>query len=153
MSKYIENITTLHNNIFALTPLLVSFYKNMPKRDKNILYAYFVFPIVLHERSLETIKRITKLTQLNRLTRDERFMAGFEERFQFYKDVTNRCLQYAVECHYIEIDSNLTVSVLDSDYMQTDPRLNRSMDLASQLFQLFRKDIQNTYISFGIKEL
>lgn len=153
MSKYIENINTLHNNIFALTPLLVTFYKNMPKRDKNILYAYFVFPIVLHNWTLENVKRITASTPLNRFTGNKEFMAGFEERFKFYKDITNRCMQYAIECNYIEIDANLAVTVLDCDYMQFDPQLNKSRALALQLFNIFRKNIQNTYILFGIKEL
>lgn len=153
MSKYIENINTLHNNIFALTPLLVTFYKNMPKRDKNILYAYFVFPIVLHNWTLENVKRITASTPLNRFTGNQEFMAGFEERFNFYKDITHRCLQYAIECNYIDIDAHLAVTVLDCDYMQFDPRLNKSRALASQLFNIFRKNIQNTYILFGIKEL
>lgn len=153
MSKYIENINTLHNNIFALTPLLVTFYKNMPKRDKNILYAYFVFPIVLHNWTLKTVQRITTSTQLNRFTGSKEFMAGFEERFTYYKDITNRCLQYAIECNYIEIDANLAVTVLDCDYMQYDPRLIKSRTLASQLFNIFNKNVQNTYILFGIKEL
>lgn len=153
MSKYIENINTLHNNIFALTPLLVTFYKNMPKRDKNILYAYFVFPIVLHNWTLKTVQRITTSTQLNRFTGSKEFMAGFEERFTYYKDITNRCLQYAIECNYIEIDANLAVTVLDYDYMQYDPRLIKSRALASQLFNIFKKNVQNTHILFGIREL
>ncbi len=44
MSKLIENISTLQSNIFILTPILISFYRNLQPKDKNILLAYFVFP-------------------------------------------------------------------------------------------------------------
>ena len=61
MSKFIENISTLQNNTFALTPLLVSFYKNLKPTDKNILLAYFVLPLVLNNEFLEKIQKITGL--------------------------------------------------------------------------------------------
>ena len=80
-------------------------------------------------------------------------MAGFEERFNYYKEITNRCLQYALECKWIEIDANMSVSVMDGEYMQTDARLNLSFKLVSQLHRIFRKNVQNTYILFGIKQL
>ena len=53
MSKFVENISTLQNNIFILTPLLVSFYKNLKPMDKNILLAYFVFPLVLNNEFID----------------------------------------------------------------------------------------------------
>ena len=36
-------------------------------------------------------------------------MAGFEERFEYFKDITNRCLQYALECGYIKINDDLYI--------------------------------------------
>ena len=97
MSKFIENISTLQNNTFALTPLLVSFYKNLKPTDKNILLAYFVLPLVLNNEFLEKIQKITTASNLSRITRDKDIMAGFEERFYFYKEQTNMCLQYIEE--------------------------------------------------------
>ena len=76
-----------------------------------------------------------------------------ETCFNYYKEITNRCLQYALECKWIEIDANLSVSVMDGAYMQTDARLNLSFKLVSQLHRIFRKNVQNTYILFGIKQL
>lgn len=153
MSKYIENIETLQHNVFALTPLLVSFYKNMPKQEKNLLLAYFVFPIVLNKRCLEKLKVVQTRTPLSRLTGDKEFMAGFEERFVYYKDITNRCIQYAVDCGYIEIDAKLSVTVVQGERYQTDTRLTESLKLANQLYRLFRKNVINTYYLFGIKAI
>lgn len=153
MSKFIENISTLQNNTFALTPLLVSFYKNLKPTDKNILLAYFVLPLVLNNEFLEKIQKITTASNLSRITRDKDIMAGFEERFYFYKEQTNMCLQYAIDCRYIEVDKNLTVIVINDNNRPADTRLDKSLRLASQLSNIFTKNVINTYYAFGIKAL
>lgn len=153
MSKFIENISTLQNNTFALTPLLVSFYKNLKPTDKNILLAYFVLPLVLNNEFLEKIQKITTASNLSRITRDKDIMAGFEERFYFYKEQTNMCLQYAIDCRYIEVDKNLKVTVINDNNRPADTRLDKSLRLASQLSNIFTKNVINTYYAFGIKAL
>ena len=153
MSKFIENISTLQNNTFALTPLLVSFYKNLKPTDKNILLAYFVLPLVLNNEFLEKIQKITTASNLSRITRDKDIMAGFEERFYFYKEQTNMCLQYAIDCRYIAVDKNLTITVINDNNRPADTRLDKSLRLASQLSNIFTKNVINTYYAFGIKAL
>lgn len=151
MSKFVENISTLQNNTFILTPLLVSFYRNIKPTEKNMLLAYFVFPLVLNNEFVEKIQRITTASNLSRITKDKDIMAGFEERFYYYKEQTNKCLQYAIDCKYIDIDKNLTVTVINDDNMLTDARLNKNLILASQLYKIFSKNVINTYYAFGIK--
>ena len=153
MSKFIENISTLQNNTFALTPLLVSFYKYLKPTDKNILLAYFVLPLVLNNEFLEKIQKITTASNLSRITRDKDIMAGFEERFYFYKEQTNMCLQYAIDCRYIEVDKNLIITVINDSNVLTDSRLSKSINLSSQLYKIFTKNVINTYYAFGIKAL
>ena len=85
MSKFVENISTLQNNTFILTPLLVSFYRNIKPTEKNMLLAYFVFPLVLNNEFVEKIQRITTASNLSRITKDKDIMAGFEERFYYYE--------------------------------------------------------------------
>ena len=153
MSKFIENISALQNNTFALTPLLVSFYKNLKPTDKNILLAYFVLPLVLNNEFLKKIQKITTASNLSRITRDKDIMAGFEERFYFYKEQTNMCLQYAIDCRYIEVDKNLIITVINDSNVLTDSRLSKSINLSSQLYKIFTKNVINTYYAFGIKAL
>ncbi|MBQ2375296.1 MAG: hypothetical protein II298_01320 [Bacteroidales bacterium] len=153
MSKFIENISTLQNNTFILTPLLVSFYKNLKPTDKNILLAYFVFPLVLNKEFIGNIKQINSSSNLSRITKNKDIMAGFEERFYFYKEQTNKCLQYAIDCKYIEIDKNLAVNVINDCKTLTDPCMNKSINLSSQLYKIFTKNVINTYYAFGIKAL
>ena len=145
MSRFVDNVFTLQNNVFALTPLLISFYKNLKCREKNILLSYFVFPLVLNQECIEKIKRLKTNSQLRRITRDKDIMAGFEERFVFYKDITNKCLQYALDCKYIEIDNNLAVRVITNDSMYSDPFLSESLILSSKLYKVFNQDVINTY--------
>jgi len=153
MSKFIENISTLQNNTFILTPLLVSFYKNLKPTDKNILLAYFVFPLVLNKEFIGNIKQINSSSNLSRITKNKDIMAGFEERFYFYKEQTNKCLQYAIDCKYIEIDKNLAVNVINDCKTLTAPCMNKSINLSSQLYKIFTKNVINTYYAFGIKAL
>lgn len=153
MSKFIENISTLQNNTFILTPLLVSFYKNLKPTNKNILLAYFVFPLVLNKEFIGNIKQINSSSNLSRITKNKDIMAGFEERFYFYKEQTNKCLQYAIDCKYIEIDKNLAVNVINECKTLTDPCMNKSINLSSQLYKIFTKNVINTYYAFGIKAL
>lgn len=153
MSKFIENISTLQSNIFILTPILVSFYRNLQPKDKNILLAYFVFPLVLNSVFLEKITTVSRASRLSRITNDKEIMAGFEERFEYFKDITNHCLQYALECGYIKINDDLSVTVLVDNNLQIDCRLSKSINLASQLHKIFTRNVINTYYAFGIYRL
>lgn len=153
MSKLIENISTLQSNIFILTPILVSFYRNLQPKDKNILLAYFVFPSVLNSDFLEKITTVSRASRLSRITNDKEIMAGFEERFEYFKDITNHCLQYALECGYIKINDDLSVTVLVDNNLQIDCRLSKSINLASQLHKIFTRNVINTYYAFGIYKL
>ena len=153
MSKLIENISTLQRNIFILTPILVSFYRNLQPKDKNILLAYFVFPLVLNSDFLEKITTVSRASRLSRITNDKEIMAGFEERFEYFKDITNHCLQYALGCGYIKINDDLSVTVLVDNNLQIDCRLSKSINLASQLHKIFTRNVINTYYAFGIYKL
>lgn len=153
MSKLIENISTLQSNVFILTPILISFYKNLQPKDKNILLAYFVFPLVLNADFLETITTVSRASRLSRITNNKEIMAGFEERFEYFKGITNHCLQYALECGYIRINDDLSVSVLTDNNLQIDCSLARSVTLASQLHKIFTRNVINIYYAFGINRL
>ncbi len=125
----------------------------MQPKDKNILLAYFVFPLVLNFDFLKNITTISRASRLSRITNDKEIMAGFEERFEYFKDITNHCLQYALECGYIRINENLSVSVLTDSNLQIDCNLAKSITLASQLHKIFTRNIINTYYAFGINRL
>ena len=156
MIKFIDNVSTIHNNVFSLTPILISFYTNLKKREKNILLAYLIFPIVFNQECLTELLEFNSNSRLTRITTNKKIMAGFQENFEYYKQITNNCLQYAVDCNFIEIDDDLSVKikVVNSGMINIiDPSLNNSMRLASRLHKIFALDVLNIYIQFGIKHL
>ena len=153
MSNFVENIIVLKTNVFALTPILVSFYKNLKSREKDVLLSYFVFPIVLNNICLDKLRNLKVTSRLSKITGDTDIMVGFEERFEFYKDITNKCVQYAIECNYIKLNDDLSVSVMTDDILITDTAFKDSITLASNLHKIFTKDVINTYYQFGIKKL
>lgn len=87
---------------------------------------------------------------------NKKIMAGFQENFEYYKQITNNCLQYALDCKFIEIDNDLSVKVKVANNETTniiDPSLDNSMRLASRLHKIFTLDVLSIYIQFGIKHL
>ena len=154
MKKIVENISIIHNNIFVLTPLLISFYKGYKGQKNDMLLSYLILPIVLNPKCVDTLQIIRKDSNLMRLISDKDCMAGFAERFEFYKQITNQCIQYAIDCDYITITKNLQIKIVNSDTLNTDPSLSDSIRLASNLHKLFKSlDIINIYYAFGIKDL
>lgn len=153
MSRFTENINAIHNNVFYLTPLLLSFYKNLRRRKRNVLLAYLILPIVLNKDCLLELKEIRSNSRLSRITMNKKCMAGFSERFEFYKQITNNCLQYAIDCNYIKIEDDLSVTVINEDVLYADQSLSDSLRLASKLHYVFKLDVLNTYLTFGIKKL
>ena len=153
MKKIVENISIIHNNIFVLTPLLISFYKNYKGIKNDLLLSYLILPIVLNPKCIEELKVIRSNSNLARLVTNKECMAGFAERFEFYKQITNQCIQYAIDCKYITVTANLQIKVVNTD-TYTDPSLSNSITLASNLHNLFKSlDVINIYYAFGIKNL
>lgn len=99
---------------------------------------------------------INKNSRLLKITDNEDIMAGFHERFRFYRDITNQCLQYAFETELLSLNQGtMTIHVND----QTLRRLpyNRKFSIprriAPKLARLFKQDARTIYIYFGIKQL
>lgn len=153
MSKAIENFECLESNIFTLTPLLVSFYRNLPLQKGNLLFAYLLFPLLLHP-PFYSIKRITSKTKLSRITTDKDIMAGFQERFNYYRVLTNECVQYGIESNWLRLNPNdCSITVTNVYGMSKSKNFGKAFELASKLHKVFTRNIINTYIGFGIKEL
>lgn len=154
MNDFSESINKIYNNPFVLTPVLTSFYKNYRGCDKDILLSYLIFPIVLEKEHLSNVKKIYSSTPLSRFTKDKVFMPGFYDRFKYYQQLTNLCLQYALDSQYISLSKKLRVTVNEDESYFTDPSLKEAIELANCLHKVFKKiNIVNIYQAFGIKEL
>jgi hypothetical protein len=154
MSNFSESIHSIYNNPFILTPVLISFYKNYLGRNNDILLSYLIFPIVLEQEHVLRIKQVTSRTPLSRFTKDKDFISGFYDRLNTYRDITNLCLQYAIDSKYIRVEKDMRVKVITEDTLFVDPLLRDALELANKLHKVFKKiNVVNIYQAFGIKEL
>jgi tRNA U34 5-carboxymethylaminomethyl modifying GTPase MnmE/TrmE len=158
MNKFIDNVYKIHNNPFVLTPLIVSFYEKLEQKPKNILLAYLILPLVLNERSKQTLQNVNKNSSIHsfmdskdKAKRENVF--GLPERIQNYIEITNQCIQYAIDNQYIKIKEDLSIEFLRKVNNKVE-NLNQSFKASSNLHKIFRDlDVVTIYRLLGVKEL
>ncbi len=158
MSKYVDSIYKVNNNIFVLTPLFVVFYQNLKSTPKNFLLSYLVLPLVLYKTSQETIRKSniksSVFTFLNSKDKDKRAnVYGLSKRVQEYKEVTNQCMLYAIENKWLKVNDDLSVAVLE-EQANSISDLNNAYKASSKLCNVFQDlDVVAIYRLLGVKEL
>ena len=154
MNNLIEHTYTLYNNPFVLTPLILSFYKSYNGCDNDILLAYLVFPLVLHDESQKSIISSKITSRLSKLTKNKEAISGLHERINEHKQLTNLCIQYAIDNHLLTINENMSLSVVVDKIGEVDRGLSNAIKASSKLKNIFGKlDVVSIYKFLGIKEL
>jgi hypothetical protein len=153
MSEFVDSIYQIHNNPFVLAPLFVEFFRHIQPKPKNILLAYLVLPLVLHEDSKQWLFRAKTTSSIHTFSNKKENLFGLQERIQLYKDLTNQCIQYAIDNQMIKISGNLIVEVLTTEN-ETVENLNKSLKASSNLHKIVRDlDVVAIYRLLGVKEL
>ncbi len=153
MSKFADSIYQVHNNPFVLAPLFVEFFRYIQTTPKNILLAYLVLPLVLHEDSKQSLVRARNTSSIHTFSEKKENLFGLPDRVRLYKDLTNQCLQYAIDNQMIKINENLIVKVLTTKNKIVE-NLNESLKASSNLHKVFRDlDAVAIYRLLGVKEL
>lgn len=158
MSKYVDSVYKINNNIFVLTPLLVAFYQNLKPNPKNLLLSYLVLPLVLYKASQEKIKSSNStsniFTFLNSKDKKKRASVyGLPKRVQEYKEITNQCILYALENKWLKLNDDLSIIVLE-EQKNNISSLNDSFKASSKLCNIFKDlDVVSIYRQLGVKEL
>jgi hypothetical protein len=156
MSKYFDSIYDINNNIFVFTPIILAFYKNLKPSSKNILLAYLILPMVLYEDSQRKIKnsnvRSNIFSFINNRDNKE-LIYGLENRIQKYKDITNKCIIYAINQKWLVINEDLSVRYL-KDVENKLTNLENAYIAASKLHNIFKDfDVVTIYKYLGVKKL
>lgn len=152
MSKVIEYTYQLYNNPFVLTQLLLSFYKNYQRKENDILLAYLILPLVLYPQSRDSIVNANIRSSILKISENKNCISGLANRVAEYKQITNLCIQQAIDNKLIEL-RNMSVVVINN-VCNTDPELNKSIKAASNLVKVFGSlDVVTIYRLLGIKEL
>ncbi|RXI45761.1 hypothetical protein CRU99_03435 [Malaciobacter mytili] len=158
MSKYVDSIHKLNNNIFVLTPLFVAFYKNLKQTPKNLLLSYLVLPLVLYKTSQQTIKKSrmdsSVFTFLNSKVKSKREnVYGLPKRVHEYKEITNQCILYAIENKWLKLENDLSIVVLE-EQKNNMMNLDDAYKASSKLCNIFKElDVISIYRQLGVKEL
>ena len=158
MNKFIDSVYKIHNNPFIFTPLIVAFYEQLEKKPKNILLAYLVLPLVLNERSKQTLQNVRKTSSIHtfiyssdKSKRENVF--GLPERIKNYKEITNQCIQHAIDNQWIKVNDDLSIEFLKKVGNKVE-NLNQSFKASSNLHKIFRDlDVVAIYRLLGVKEL
>lgn len=158
MNKFIDSVYKIHNNPFVFTPLIVAFYENLEQKQKNILLAYLVLPLVLNERSKQTLQTVrttsnihTFMDSKDKSKRENIF--GLPERIKNYKEITNQCIQHAIDNQWIKVNNDLSIEFLKKVDDKVE-NLNQSFKASSNLHKIFRDlDVVTIYRLLGVKEL
>lgn len=153
MSKFTDSIYQIHNNPFVLAPLFVEFFRHIQPKSKNILLAYLVLPLVLHEDSRQSLFHAKTTSSIHTFNNKKENLFGLHERIRLYKNLTNQCIQYAIDNQMIKINENLIVEVLITKN-KTVENLKESLKASSNLYKVFRDlDVVAIYRLLGVKEL
>jgi hypothetical protein len=153
MIKSINSIYRIYNNPFVLTPLIVKFYEKYEGQKNDILLAYLIFPLVLHEQTGNCLRKARTTSSLHTFRQEKKNFYGLPQRIEEYKHITNQCLQYAIDNNNIEVDRNLSITVKNP---KLDCVANLTIPLkASENFVKIIKDfdIVKIYKELGVKKL
>ena len=153
MIKSIKHIHKIYNNPFLLTPLILSFYKNYTGQPKDILLSYLILPLILHDSSRAWLKSATTRSSLTTFGRNRENYYGLPERIEEYKNITNKCIQYAIDKKAIDVNSEMQVSMLQSK-IESPSFLGDSVKAAENIHKIFKDlNIASIYRSLGVKQL
>ena len=153
MSKVVNNIYKIYNNPFVFTPLIIEFFRVSESKPKDILLSYLILPLVLYEESRKSLVFAKTTSSLITFSRKKENFFGLAERVSQYKDITNLCIQYAIDNKIIKINSELTVEVLIENYNEVKS-LKKELKASSKLHKIFRDlDVVAIYKLLGVKNL
>lgn len=161
MSKTIENIYTLYNNPFLLTPIIVKFYESYKgKQSKDLLLAYLVLPIVLYEESSKVLSTKNKNRELRTFINYEKEkhqknnkLFGLPDRVEEYKKITNLCIQYAIDRGNLKVEDDLSILFLKNDFLH-DNTIIHFVKASENFAEMLKKEkLMHIYLKLGIKNL
>lgn len=153
MANAIIHINNLHNNAYILSPIIEAFYESTNKRSKDILLSYLVLPLLIHSKSNDKINKSNVRSTIYTTFSDPSIIYGINERVEYFKNITNKCLMLSSIENSIEIEDDMSVRFIERkiDYTFCNQEKLKS---ATKLAKLFNShDIVEIYRKLGITKL
>lgn len=114
MFQTANDILYIKNNVFTLTPVLMSFYEGCDIESDNIFLSFLLFPIIFNNKWMAQRQNIKSNSTLEGWKEDNRLeLEGLPSRMEYFKDITLKCLQYAIDMGWIEICAGRIILIDD----------------------------------------
>ncbi len=105
MYQTAKDILKIKNNVFTLTPVLLSFYEGCETEKDNLFLSFLLFPILFNNNWMIKRQSIRVDSTLEGWKEENKLqLEGFPSRVEYFKDITLKCLQYAVDMDWIIIN-------------------------------------------------
>jgi len=155
MEQAYNDILTIRNNVFTLTPILVSFYSECKQKEDNLFLALIVLPLLFNEEWVEKKQVIRVDSRLQTWVIDNKFrIEGLPSRIEYFQNITFKCLQYAIDMKWLTIDGTMV------SYNQNKTEWNNSIfykeqiDNAKNLNKLFKDmSVADILTILGVKDI
>lgn len=155
MEQAYNDILTIRNNAFTLTPILVSFYSECKQREDNLFLALVVLPLLFNEEWVEKKQVIRVDSRLQTWVIDNKFrIEGLPSRIDYFQDITIKCLQYAIDMKWLTIDGTTVTYNQDNVVWCNSKFYKEQIDNAKNLNKLFKDmSVADILTILGIKDI
>lgn len=155
MEQAYNDILTIRNNVFTLTPILVSFYSECKQREDNLFLALVVLPLLFNEEWVEKKQVIRVDSRLQTWVIDNKFrIEGLPSRIDYFQEITIKCLQYAIDMKWLTIDGTMVTFKQDNAVWSKSRFYREQIDNAKNLNKLFKDmSVADILTILGVKDI
>lgn len=155
MEQAYNDILTIRNNVFTLTPILVSFYSECKQREDNLFLALVVLPLLFNEEWVEKKQVIRVDSRLQTWVIDNKFrIEGLPSRIDYFQEITIKCLQYAIDMKWLTIDGTTVTFKQDNAVWSKSRFYREQIDNAKNLNKLFKDmSVADILTILGVKDI
>lgn len=155
MEQAYNDILTIRNNVFTLTPILVSFYSECKQLEDNLFLALVVLPLLFNEEWVEKKQVIRVDSRLQTWVIDNKFrIEGLPSRIDYFQDITIKCLQYAIDMKWLTIDGTTITFNQDNTVWSNSKFYREQIDNAKNLNKLFKDmSVGDILTILGVKDI
>lgn len=156
MFRAIDDILFVKNNVFTLTPVLMSFYDGCCIKDDNLFLSFIVFPMIFNEewnvnkQPFRVDSTLEAWKENNRLN-----LKGLPSRMTYFRDITLRCLQYGVDMGWIVIERTTIIVIAEKKKEWNKNKIYSEQMINAYNFNklLIGKNVAQIYSVLDIKEI
>ncbi|AOZ06466.1 three component ABC system middle component [Cupriavidus malaysiensis] len=149
----IQNLYILHNNPFLFAEPMVRFYEALGALENNVVLAYLVLPMILHEPSRKLLQRDHSKTSLRTFLEAPERLHGLQRRIRAKRVLTNTTLQYLVSVGRLQVEQAQVVHVDPSKFERqlSAAAVCRAAKALGRIFQPY--DVPTVYRMLGVMSL